>query len=209
MEKRQANCMNKDCAVRIVGTCLDGISCPVCNGPVRHVPFDGLPGAISYRMFKKNNKPIHNMERKYRIAYVCLDCERECRIPMSRGEYNEICSEPCLACNGTLVDKWMIGKYEHSKKDNNEKVPLLQIELQDINSVPKVMYNGDEIALKMNVSFEWETADEHESPRTYINIKHHDEEAGRMNTKTIQHNKPIRTECVELYDGNGVLIERI
>lgn len=36
--------------------------------------------------------------------------------------------------------------------------PLLVIELQDESSVPKVLYKGEEIKLKQNVFFDWDTS---------------------------------------------------
>ncbi|MEH7392581.1 hypothetical protein [Bacillus sp. JJ1474] len=60
MEKQQVNCMNKKCGARIVGTCLDGIRCPVCNDLVQPVPYDGMTGHINYSLFKKNNRPKNN-----------------------------------------------------------------------------------------------------------------------------------------------------
>lgn len=57
MEKIQLNCVNRYCGARIIGHCLDGIKCPICNEHVIPAPYDGLPGHINYSLFKKNNSP--------------------------------------------------------------------------------------------------------------------------------------------------------
>jgi len=67
--------------------------------------------------------------------------------------------------------------------------PLINIELDDINSVPKVFYKGKEIDGKMRVSFDWET-DSDELTNTYIHIEHF-EDKDRANTLSITHNRPI------------------
>lgn len=51
--------------------------------------------------------------------------------------------------------------------------PLLTIELQDEDSVPKVIYNGEEITGKVRVSFDWETKTEVIGGTRY-NIEHLD-----------------------------------
>lgn len=40
-----------------------------------------------------------------------------------------------------------------------EHEPLLTIELQNESSVPRVFYKGKEVTGKVNVSFDWDTAD--------------------------------------------------
>jgi hypothetical protein len=39
-----------------------------------------------------------------------------------------------------------------------KKEPLLRIELDEITSVPKVFYKGEEVTKKVKVQFHWETA---------------------------------------------------
>ncbi|MCA1029387.1 hypothetical protein LCM23_25580 [Cytobacillus kochii] len=75
---------------------------------------------------------------------------------------------------------------------NLKEQPLLQIELQDINSVPRVIYKGEEIKNKMEVAFEWDTGTIEAYTPAYVRIKHWDKEVDkRMNSKTIQHNEQI------------------
>ncbi|GIN74018.1 hypothetical protein J14TS2_44930 [Bacillus sp. J14TS2] len=56
-----------------------------------------------------------------------------------------------------------------------KKKKLLVIELQDENSVPKVFYKGEEIHLKTNITFDWETttADPSKGGLTYA-IEHYE-----------------------------------
>ena len=51
--------------------------------------------------------------------------------------------------------------------------PLLTIELDEIDSVPKVIYKGEEIKGKVRVAFEWETDSEvMELGSPYIDIEY-------------------------------------
>lgn len=52
-----------------------------------------------------------------------------------------------------------------------EKKPYLQITLDEIDSVPKVIYKGQEINLKQEVVFHWETGPESPGGMT-IEIEH-------------------------------------
>lgn len=122
---------------------------------------------------------------KHSIAYKCLDCKREVRIPLSRQEYKE--TFKCIACGGRLVDKWMIGKYEHTKKDNNENVPLLQIELDTYGSVPRVFHKGEEITDKVSIDFSWVTNDEWGQYGPYIKIVHCDNKSEYPLQRTIEY----------------------
>lgn len=83
----------------------------------------------------------------------------------------------------------LVTKKIMDKLDKQEKPPLLQIELADINSVPTVFYKGEEINGKIKVSFDWETNDEVGHNPTHIHIEHVDSDSKGIDTKTIQHNK--------------------
>mgnify|MGYP001171386233 CR=1 FL=1 len=66
----------------------------------------------------------------------------------------------CSTCGGTL------GLIEPTNK-----YPYLQIILDELDSVPKVIYKGEEIKLKQEVIFHWET--DTDSPGgTTIEIEH-------------------------------------
>lgn len=69
--------------------------------------------------------------------------------------------------------------------------PLLSIVLADINGVPEVQYNGEEIDGKIRVSFDYKTDDVERKYMNYIHIEHIDNDENRGNTKVVQHNHPI------------------
>ncbi|MDE1424937.1 hypothetical protein [Bacillus licheniformis] len=52
------------------------------------------------------------------------------------------------------------------------KQPLLQIELDDIDSVPRVFYKGEKITNRIAIDFEWRTGGADKVGSTYIRIKH-------------------------------------
>ncbi|MCM3030373.1 hypothetical protein [Niallia sp. MER 6] len=61
---------------------------------------------------------------------------------------------------------------KHLTVDGVKKVPLLSIELDEENGVPKVFYKGEEIKLKREISFHWEsTTDYNVGGLTYL-IEH-------------------------------------
>lgn len=76
-------------------------------------------------------------------------------------------------------------------------VPLLQIKLDDINSVPEVYYNGDKIDKKVRVSFDWKTREDvydYNSPYIHVEYADFKEEIDYCGTKTIQHNHPFKMD---------------
>ncbi|MFY0756261.1 hypothetical protein MHH84_03295 [Bacillus sp. FSL K6-1109] len=52
------------------------------------------------------------------------------------------------------------------------KPPLLQIELDDIDSIPHVFYKGERITNRIAIDFEWRTGGADKVGSTYIRIKH-------------------------------------
>ncbi|HDR3347484.1 TPA: hypothetical protein QCN45_005374 [Bacillus cereus] len=77
----------------------------------------------------------------------------------------------------------------------DEKQPLLNIILSDIDAKPIVHYKGKQIDRKLRVAFDWESQSIDKITRTYIHIEH----VPSNNNKIIQHNHPIVEEQVELY----------
>ncbi|MGQ4664986.1 hypothetical protein ACUIJN_03995 [Metabacillus halosaccharovorans] len=77
-----------------------------------------------------------------------------------------------------------------------EQSPLLQITLEDINCVPTVYYNGEEIKSKIRVSFDWKTRDHFDYNSPFIRVEYADvnKELGNFGSKAIQHNQPIEKE---------------
>ncbi|MEC3659225.1 hypothetical protein ABEY13_06390 [Bacillus velezensis] len=55
---------------------------------------------------------------------------------------------------------------------------LLTIELTDEQSVPRIIYKGEEITNRIAVDFEWRTKDADQCGSTYYRIKHTKDIAG-------------------------------
>ncbi|ARW43707.1 hypothetical protein MHH84_18550 [Bacillus sp. FSL K6-1109] len=55
---------------------------------------------------------------------------------------------------------------------SKKATPLLQIELEDIDSVPRVFYKGEKITNRIAIDFEWRTGGADKVGSTYIRIKH-------------------------------------
>jgi hypothetical protein len=68
-----------------------------------------------------------------------------------------------------------------------DKPKLLTIELDNIDSVPVVRYNGEDIGAKIRVVFDYQTNTEYFNP-TRIKIEHADRDSEKPNIILIQHN---------------------
>lgn len=68
-------------------------------------------------------------------------------------------------------------------KEKN-KAPLLQIELDDIDSIPYVFYKGEIITKRIAIDFEWRTGDDKQAGSAYIRIKHGNDVNGRAAIET-------------------------
>jgi len=66
--------------------------------------------------------------------------------------------------------------------------PLLAIELETIDSVPKVYYKGEEITGKVHIGFAWATQTYQAIPSPMIDIKYVDTSSNRPNIISIGHN---------------------
>ncbi|QGH35146.1 hypothetical protein GI584_14315 [Gracilibacillus salitolerans] len=99
------------------------------------------------------------------VVYECLHCGKEERVFVKKKEYVEV--TVCPGCNGAFVDKWCTLKYRKGVPSNNSYgnpkhvndsgSKLLVIELDDIDSVPRVFYKGEEIKSKIHVGFDYRT----------------------------------------------------
>jgi len=79
----------------------------------------------------------------------------------------------CQECDeGELEIGWFHNKPMYDPK------PLLTIVLDDIGSVPTVTYKGEEIKLKTNISFEWDTRDALNLGGTSYKVEHLEEGHG-------------------------------
>ncbi|MDY0396793.1 hypothetical protein ACFSMW_14710 [Virgibacillus halophilus] len=105
-------------------------------------------------------------KRIERIVHGCAKCNAEFII----SKTDCIDGMNCPRCGGYLIsmgvetvraysDDEIAIIYAMDKVDTmtKQQPPLLTIELQDETSAPKVFYKGEEIHLKTNVTFDWET----------------------------------------------------
>ncbi len=95
------------------------------------------------------------------------------------------------------------GHVEHENKVCNtcesqnisDKPQLLVIELDDINSIPRVFHNGEEITKKIHVKFEWDTkTDVITFNNPVIEIEHAAVKEKKHYTKQIAYNSPFKKE---------------
>ncbi|WEG14143.1 hypothetical protein PU629_07195 [Pullulanibacillus sp. KACC 23026] len=122
--------------------------------------------------------------KTYHATFECVCCGHKEKLDFkTKEDYLEIIS--CPKCNGVFVDIYKKHKYvNHSEKKNNP-FPLLRIELDDINSVPKIFYKGEEINGLVKVGIDWSTNTDKGIKPTHIRIEHVEDES---NIKVIEHN---------------------
>ncbi len=132
-----------------------------------------------------SERPRRGIQRK------CLVCSHAGNYK-DVGKYSEV--TVCPKCNGAFVDRFRLEKYQDkpSLTDKpsrpvtekikgisidleNEKQPLLTIELQDESSIPKVFYEGEEITGRIQISFDWITSGARDIGGMEFLIKHVDE----------------------------------
>jgi hypothetical protein len=123
----------------------------------------------------------------YDVAYIDYDAkENEYSIRLDK----EKLENEAVVGEGVYLDGGKVAEAVYTDIDAGEEViPLLNIALDDINSVPTVHYKGEEVTFKQRVLFDFKTKDECPNP-TYIHIEHWDKEGKLTNSKVIQHNHP-------------------
>lgn len=134
----------------------------------------------------------------YSTPRICLFCNCSTSTIEGKNKRPEVIE--CPECGGPFVDKFHYAKYEQQNKPDvfdpldslayiieraskavekakevkeNNPVPLLTIELEDMNSVPVVKYKGEEFGPKIHVKFDWETKTEKDFGGVEFDIKHH------------------------------------
>jgi hypothetical protein len=79
-----------------------------------------------------------------------------------------------------------VGK-ESNRKDRH--LPLLVIELNELNGVPKVFYKGEEITKKLHVGFDWHTrTDRIKYGSPFIDIEYFADNEVGPHTRSIRYN---------------------
>ncbi|MEC0886825.1 hypothetical protein [Bacillus atrophaeus] len=74
-----------------------------------------------------------------------------------------------------------------------KEAPLLRIELDDIDSAPRIFYEGKQIDLIINAEFSFLTNDDTTINPTHIVIEYFDKES-KFGTKAIVHNRHFNDE---------------
>ncbi|CCG50650.1 hypothetical protein [Bacillus velezensis] len=87
---------------------------------------------------------------------------------------------------GSCVSEGVLNHKEPEPLKTSKATPLLQIELDNITSVPHVLYKGEEIKNKVRVDFSYLTGDEYGIKPIYIDIVAHREDGS---VRAISHNQ--------------------
>lgn len=95
---------------KVRNNCVDGISCPICKGPVRATQVDK-------RDLEKI--PFHDESKQYQHKAECLSCGHNETIFHTKKEYQEV--SVCPKCKGALVDVWKLRKHQNNVNNRNEK----------------------------------------------------------------------------------------
>jgi DNA-directed RNA polymerase subunit RPC12/RpoP len=124
------------------------------------------------------------MERLYR----CPSCDGK-RTFDDRIELSD--EMRCLRCESVMND---VTSYYKPKAGAAPvtKPKLLTIELDDLSSIPKVIYNGEDITNRTRIDFSWITREDevfvNESP--YINLEYYEKDKNdKYHLKSISFNK--------------------
>lgn len=90
-------CMNDSSHV-FKGRHLDGVTCPVCGGPVLPKPYDKE---------KDKNLPYYrDLKNQYRKKFIQSECLRCKHVQRNEGNNKAIEVFVCEKCNGASVDTW-------------------------------------------------------------------------------------------------------
>ncbi|MED4559439.1 hypothetical protein [Bacillus subtilis] len=99
-------------------------------------------------------------------SFSPVECVREA-VEYIGGKY----ATPVIGI-GTAIPAGDVESLEPQPLKSAKKAPLLQIELEDIDSVPRVFYKGEKITNRIAIDFEWRTRGDDKAGSTYIRIKH-------------------------------------
>lgn len=94
------------------------------------------------------------------------------------------------ARKATKVLKGLEIQKQMTEQNNN----LLTIEMEKLDSVPKVYYKGKEVTNKVLIKLEWKTQNETGAPSPHIRIEYVDDVQKRPHIKVIEH---------KTFDGDG------
>nr|MDH3082580.1 hypothetical protein [Bacillus subtilis] len=77
-----------------------------------------------------------------------------------------------------------LGDVLHEQIIRENTTNLLTIELTDEQSIPRIVYKGEEITGRIAVDFEWRTKDADQCGSTYYRIKHTKDSTGALVVET-------------------------
>ncbi|NRF01177.1 oxidoreductase [Bacillus subtilis] len=97
-----------------------------------------------------------------RASYVCDEC-----VPQDVVHKLE---RSGVLVTGFYLEKDSLMVYEKPRTDSAPN--LLTIELTDEQSIPRIIYKGEDITALVAVDFEWRTRDADQIGSTYFRIKH-------------------------------------
>ncbi|PAD57566.1 hypothetical protein [Bacillus sonorensis] len=126
------------------GSELDGLNNVICD---EGIPFDAVK-----RLYRLGHIITGFISKE--TLYVKADTENK---PRKELQFLSIPSDDCDTDSESLDSK---------------NSPLLQIELEDIDSIPHVFYKGERITERIAIDFEWRTGGADKVGSTYIRIKH-------------------------------------
>ncbi|MES9688848.1 hypothetical protein ABWK31_15365, partial [Bacillus sp. JJ353] len=154
---------------------------------------------------RKNNYPVlakREVARSYQRRYPDLNIIGYVDGSELDGLYNVVCDEGIpkdavkrLHKRGILLTGFILENvYENIGVDqgvslgysapSKKTTPLLQIELDDIDSIPHVFYKGERITKRIAIDFEWRTGGADKVGSTYIRIKHANNPDERLAVET-------------------------
>ncbi|MEK5100370.1 hypothetical protein [Bacillus sp. FSL W8-0848] len=158
---------------------------------------------------RKNNYPVlakREVARSYQRRYPDLNIIGYVDGSELDGLYNVVCDEGIpkdavkrLHKRGILLTGFILENvYENIGVDqgvslgysapSKKTTPLLQIELEDIDSVPRIFYKGKQIDSIINADFSYLTNDDSTINPTHIDIEYMDKES-KFGTKAIVYNR--------------------
>lgn len=123
---------------------------------------------------------------KPKLQHECMNTK--CRtVTITPNGYDGI---SCQRCYGPVVTK----PYERPRKEKDvlDDAPLIQIELQNIDSVPTIRYMGEPISNMVSLQLDWKTDESVRNP-TYLALKYR-ERSNSFISHEIEHNLPREKE---------------
>lgn len=150
---------------KVKSKCVDGISCPICKGPV---------GTTQVDKTDLEKIPFYEDLKRYQHKAECLSCGHGETIFHTKKEYMEV--RVCPKCKGAMVDVWHKNKY---LKDTNNQI---EITMTNPNKPPIIKLNGQAIDGIISLDYKYETKEEATHGQHNFTVKYHDKESDVIRT---------------------------